>query len=473
VLNASEEFSEFVKYASLFHLDTIINSNKIKTLFVPTNEAMNEFLSGDTTGFAETLKFHIVPSYYMVRNVESNQFHRLKTLDGKFAVVNNINNKHYFEGNEILYSSPMHLDGKYYRIGKVALPRPNIYELIKRNNPSVQRYIDLQDSIVLNRELSKPIGFNENGQTVYDSVTTVINKFEEKYFAISREFRNIYATVALPGRDLYENALTAMAQNIGGQYSTFEDIPAQWENSVLIPSLLNKGVFSGLLSPEDFLIKKMPNVAGDSVIIDYKIIPASQYVCSNGLVYEYESFTIAENLYKLNRLEGESFCKLSGSNQLVWDEQKVTIIGASGFQPLIQRITGASNDTVVSVNFTYNYKQPYSLKFKVANVFPGKYRLVWRTNFRTNGVFSIYVNGVLLKLGLVGNVQYDTSQLSSGFFSVKGNKLFPDSKGFCNVDAWVNDITEFGDVTIEIKYLSSGKSPDNGIVIDYLELVSE
>jgi hypothetical protein len=472
VLSSSEEFSEFVKYCKLFHLDTVIDLSKTKTLFIPTNDAINEFLSGDTIGFRETLKYHIVPTYFMVRNVEHNNYQHLKTLGGKFAVIQNINSRYYFDGIEILFSSPMHLDGKYYQINKVAQPKPNIYEYIKRNNSAIHKYIDLQDSIILNRELSKPVGFNDNGETVYDSVTTVINMFEEKFFAVSKEYRNIYATVVIPGKETYENALSIMAQNIGGNYSSYEDIPESWENNVLIPALLQKGVFGGLLGPMDFLNKKMPNVAGDSVLIDFKIDPASQYICSNGLVYEYESFSVADNLYKRKKLEGEDFCKNIGSLQYVWIDEKVTIVGDKRFQPYKERIAGASNDTIVYTSFGVNYQQPYSIKFKASDIFPRRYRLVWRTNYRTTGVYSIFVNGEIVKLGISGNAQFDTYNLINGFFSVLGYRLYPDNRGFCDLDAWV-DIPEFGDITIEIRYLSPGQSRDNGFVIDYLALESE
>ncbi|MEX0980569.1 MAG: fasciclin domain-containing protein [Bacteroidales bacterium] len=473
VLSSSDEFSEFVKYCKLFHLDTIINSDKIKTLFIPTNDAINVFLSEDTIGFKETLQYHIVPTYFMLRNVENNQHHRLRTLEEKFALIQNINSNYYFDGVEIFYSSPMHLDGKYYQIKEVAVPKPNIYEYIKRNNPSIRKYIDLQDSVILDRELSKPVGFNDNGQTVYDSVATVINMFEEKYFAISREYRNIFATVVIPGKEIYENALSSMAQDIGGNYSSFEDIPESWENNVLIPALLHKGVFSGLLQPMDFLTDIMPNVAGDSVIIDFKADPASQIICSNGLVYEYETFSVADHLYKMKMIEGEDFVKEIGDGQYAWIDNKVTIVGDRSFQPSKDKISGASNDTIVYANFESNYQQTYSIKFKVSDVFPQRYRLVWRTNYRTTGVFSIYVNDEIVKLGISGYEQFDTSQLINGFFSVLGYKLYPNSKGFCDLDGWVDNITDFGDITIEIKYFSSGESPENGIVIDYLALESE
>lgn len=472
-LKSSGQFSEFVKYLELFHLDTIISSDKVKTLFVPTNEAMNEFLAGDTTGLKETMTYHIIPTYYMIRNVGNNQHQRLITFGGKFALIQNLNQSYYIDGIEILSSSPMFLDGKYYQIRNVAVPKPNIYEYIKWNNTAVQKYIDLQNIVLLDKELSKVLGFNDQGQTVYDSVTTVVNSFEVDYFAISKEYSNIYATLVIPGKENYENALNEMAQNLGGNYSTFEDIPNSWENNVLIPALLHKGIYGGLLGELDFLNRKLPNVAGDTIIVDFEIDPASRYICSNGLVYDYKTFSVGDSLYKIKILEAEDLCYNISTYQYAWFDDKVTVTGDKRFQPVKEKISSASNDTIVRINFGSNYQQPYSIKFKINDVFPKKYRLVWRTNYLTTGIFSIHVNGKIVKLGISNYDEYDTSKLTSGFFSVLGYKIYPDKKGFSDLDGWVENLTEFGDVTIEIKYSGPGQSSDNGLIFDYLALESE
>jgi hypothetical protein len=469
-LSSSGEFSEFVKYMELFHLDTVVKSELIKTLFVPTNEAFAEYLTGDTTDFRDVLTYHIVPTYYMVRNIGNNSYDQLKTYEGKYALIENVENTYFIDGIEIVYSSPMHLDGKYYLIEKVVVPKPNIYQYIKRNNNAIRNYIDLQDTLILDKELSRAIGFNEYGQTIYDSVTILTNRFEEEYFAISKEYKNIFATVVIPGKESYEMALDDMARDIGGSYTSFEDIPDKWENDVLIPALMRKGVYGGLLESTEFLQKKLLNVAGDSVCVDFSIDPGSKAVCSNGIVYKYESFIVGDSLYKNFVIEAEDFVRNTSSFQYAWIEEKVTIAGDKSFRPTKEKITGASNDTIVNLSLGSKYAQEYSIKLKVPNVFPRKYRLVWRTNYRTTGLFSIYVNGELVKLGLSGYEQYDTYNLINGFFSVMGYKIYPDKKGFCDFDGWVENITEFGDITIELKYLGSGAANDNGYIIDYLTL---
>ena len=105
-------------------------------------------------------------------------------------------------------------------------------------------------------------------------------------------------------------------------------------------------------------------------------------------------------------------------------------------------------------------------------IFPNKYRLVWRTNFRDAGRYALYVNGTRMKLGLFEFDEFDTYELRDGYFSVLGYKLYPDRLGYCDVDCWVT-LEEYGDVTIRLEYLGSGTSSSNGLNIDYIELLFE
>ena len=83
----------------------------------------------------------------------------------------------------------------------------DLTQLAKNMDVSFQAKSDGQNIVLLDKELSKVLGFNDQGQTVYDSVTTVVNSFEQDYFAISREYSNIFATLVIPGKEAYENAL--------------------------------------------------------------------------------------------------------------------------------------------------------------------------------------------------------------------------------------------------------------------------
>lgn len=469
-LKSKEQYSEFVKYIEQFKLDTFIQNSHAKTLFIPTNESFTEYFKSDTTGFKKTIYYHIVPTFFVLRSVEGKR--KLQTLSEKYALIESFRSTYFFDGCEITGASQLFMNGKYYEISEVVKPSPNLYEYIKLNNPPISKYIDLQDTVILDLDKSKPLGYNERGQLIYDSVTTITNHFEEEYFAISKEHRDFSATLVIPDQTNYEAALDEMAQKLGGTFSSHEDIPAKWQNESLIPILLNKGTYGGLKDHIDFKLRKVANIKGDSIKTDFEINPDSRIICSNGLIYNYASFSVGDSLYLENIIEGEALCDEIGLNRFAWNE-KVNVERDESFQPVISRVRGASNDTVVNVEFSSNYLGKYSVAFKMKNVFPTNYRLVWRTNYRTPGEYAIYVNGEKVKLGLTQQESYDTYNLRDGFFSVLGYKLYRDDKGFCDVDGWVNNITEFGDVTIKIEYIGPGQGSQGGLSIDYIALLAK
>ena len=469
-LQTMEQYSEFLNFARQFHLDSVIRSSNSKTLFIPDNEGFATFLQGDTSGLEETMGYHITPTLFMLRIVEDQ--YKLRTLEEKYALITNQDNEYFFDDVRITYASPDYLDGKYYEIEQVAVPRPNLWQYMQRFNPSIYRYILTQDSVILDKEKSKPIDYNDQGQTIYDSVVNIINMYEEEYFAISEEYGNIAATIVIPDQEDYDLALDEMAGVLGGEYTSHEDIPVDWQNEELVPVLLHKGTYGGLLEPADFAGEKLTNINGDSIIQDFTPDPESKFLCSNGYVYHYTSFIVADSLFREKKLEAEDVVLPIGLGNFVWDEELVKVTGNKLFQPVQQWVTEASNDTLVDVQFTSGYQGEYGVTLQMKRVFAGRYRLVWRTNYRTSGSFSISINGEPVKIGLAEYDEYDTYELRTGFFSVLGFKFYPDEKGFCSLDAWI-DVESYGDVNITIDYAGPGASTENGLSIDYLQLLSE
>lgn len=467
-----DKYSEFTKYLELFHLDTVLQSSNSRTLFIPTNQAFTEYLNTDTTGIEVTMKYHITNNFFMLQEVKNK--YRLQTLSEKYALIENNNNIYSIDGIEITEASPLMLNGKFYEINEVVKPKPNLYQYIMWNNPAVRKYIDKQDTIILDVFSSKPLGINDKGETIYDSVLYVSNKFEEEYFGISREYSNFSATLLIPDSSNYNAALNEMAANLGSDFNSYTDIPAKWQNEVLIPRLLHRGTYWGVMDPHQFQKSKLANIKGDSIPIDFVIDPSSRFICSNGIIYDYLSFAIPTSLYEENSLEGEALCTKVG-DQFTWDEDKITLEGNSSFQPRKQVFEGASNDTVINVEFSKNYEETYAVSFKIKNVFPRTYRIVWKTNFRTSGIYSIYVNGEIITLGDPGfypnSEELDVFDLSNGFYSTLGYKVWPDESGYLELDGRVDNITEYGDVDIKIEYRGSGNATVNGLNMDYVTLL--
>jgi len=461
--------SLFVQYLKEFSYDTLISTGDTYTLFVPDNEAVTRLLDTGNISIA-ILDYHISPHF--IQSVDITGKRKLQTLSEKFALFENYSNAIFFDGIKLAFESPLYLNGKYFIMDKVALPKPNIYEYYVEHNRILADYIDSQDSIILDREKSRPIGFDEFGNTIYDTVSDIFNLFEEEFFPVREEFRFKTATIVFPNEEDYNNALTVIAQSLNTPNQNYTDIPLDWQYDILIPQLLEHGMFENMLEESDFMKEdptdtlKLKNILGDSIIIDY--MPVEKAICSNGYAYNYDNFKIPDTLFTGSfRLEGEVLLDEVGINKFAWYED-IRVSSDLAFEPIQEYISTASNDSILKVNFTSGYKGKYSVAFDVINLFPRKYLMVIRTHMDIGGVYDIYVNNELVK-----SFDYYYYKLYWQIYtSVTGKRYKPE--GSYNIfDCWVENIHDFGKTEIRFEYKEPGRVRLNGLVIDYIDFIPE
>lgn len=467
-LKNDTEISEFVNLLEENHFDTLFQSDNAYTLFIPTNDALKQFL---TTHEIDSilLKYHLSKHFIQLEDIKGKR--KIKTFSDKFALLERNGNLAMLDGISLISESSLYKNGKYYIMDQVAQPLPNLYEFFDKNNKILKDYIDSKDSIILDPNKSTPIGFDEKGNTIYDTVSFVYNKFEEEFFKVREEFRNRTATIVFPLKDDYNNALTEMAQYIGGNFVDYQDIPIVWQQKVLVPYLLERGVFENMLEPGDFVNKtgisvfKLKNILGDSVIIDYT--PVDKAICSNGYAYNYMNFQVPDSLYKeATRFEAEWLLVKTGIDKYSWNENaKVT--GDDIFEPNREFITTASNDSIIRVLFPNNYSGKFSLEFSTDYLLPRRYRMIVRTHMDYGGIYNIYVNNELVKTF----DYYDYVRYWGGIInSVTGDYFIPEGR-FNKFDMYVDNITEFGKAKVRFEYTGPGNAPSNGLVIDYIDFL--
>lgn len=469
-MSADSRVSEFVKILKEFQYDTLFQSDIPYTVFAPSNEALAQF-SGSANIDTTLLNYHIVTHFIQSGSISGKR--KVQTLSKKYALFERNGNKTSLDGIELTQESPLYRNGKYFVLDEVARPLPNLYEYFVVNNPVLRDYIDSQDSIILDRERSKPIGFDENGNTIYDSVKIVYNKFEAKYFPVSMELRNISATIVFPKKDDYENALTDMALRLNiPSYNSYTDIPIEWQEDVLVPHLLDQGVFLNMLEPEEFIWEseddtlKLQNILGDSIQILYQ--PVEKTICSNGYAYNYQSFVIPDSLFSgSSRFEAEWLLDETGLNRYAW-YNFVKVNSSQTFSPLQEFIGTASNDSIVRVLFPKGYNGNYSVEFYTKSVFPRKYAMEIATHMDIGGVYDIYVNDELVKTF----DYYDFVRYRGVIPSVIPGKRYIPKGRFNSFDMVVDNIQEYSRVKIKIVYKgpSSGLS-SNGLVLDYIDFI--
>ncbi len=261
-----------------------------------------------------------------------------------------------------------------------------------------------------------------------------------------------------------------MAQSLGDRYQDHNDIPLEWQNDVLIPYLLEQGVFENMIEPQEFIpppepdTLKMKNILGDSIFVFYE--PVNQALCSNGYAYDYADFGVPDTLFTgAYRLEGEWLLEEIGLNKFAWLEE-VNVTSDLSFSPLQEFVRDASNDSIIRVPFTKGYDQEYSLEIKINTLFPRKYLMVVRTHMYVGGIYDIYVNNEL-----VLNIDYYDYVLNRElWYSVTGKRYKPEG-AFNLFDCFVENTGEYGTTTLKFVYREPGRVLSNGLVIDYIDFI--
>lgn len=464
-MQADKDLSQFVSFIKEYHYDTLFAAHNTYTFLAPTNDALTKFLVTDTFG-RTALNYQIVSSFVQSGAIQSPR--KVQTLSRKFALFANVSGQLNVDGIPVSFESPAYFNGKYFKMGVVNLPKPNLYQYFSLTNPLLKNYIDSKDSVVLDKTLSKPIGFDAQGNTIYDTVSFVYNSFESLFFPVRHEFRDQFATIVFPKQDDYNAALTIVAQSLNlPSYHDYHDIPLSWQNKILIPYLLYHGVFPNLVEASEFQKPtsgdtiKLKNILGDSMIIKY--VPAEKYVCSNGYAYNYSSFRVPDTLFAAStKMEAENLVSNIGINRFAW-KSNVQVTSTRTFEPYKDYVPTASNDTTIRVNFPKGYTGTYTVTFNVDNLFPRKYLMTVRTYTNLGGIYNIYVNGTLVK-----KFDYYSYLLSAGSYTSVTGKKFRTAGGYNIFDCWVTNLTDYGKAAITFEYSAPGNVPQNGLSIDYI-----
>lgn len=466
-ISSQEKYSIFVSYMEELELDSLFLAGSSHTLFIPNNDAFASF-NPDTGDVAILLRYHILDYVFNMINVDGAKL--VQTSTGKFAHTEFYSGQYSFSGSDVEYTSPLYLDGRFYELAEIAYPLPNLYEYISLHTPVLKTYIDEFDSTLLDLEKSKPLGFNEDGEIFYDSVYTIVNYFDTIWFPVNYENRYKTATFLLYTDEEYYAALDEMALSMG-EGLTADDIPKVWQDEVLIPELNKTGIFPNSLHYEDFVSGRLKNVQGDSVEVDFaNIDPDSRVLCSNGVVFNFYDFKVPEYLYQGEvRIEGEHMVDSLGSGIFFW-KPEYTVRGttdAIAAKPARNISEGASNDSLISLTFpSQPFAGQFEFEFYFNNMFPQNYRFIWGANYRPSGVYEVYANDVQI-------LYFDTFSLRKTVFSYDGQYFYSPINGNNQVDALIDNLTEFGNVKITIKYVGPGSptlKPLNGFNIDFVSL---
>lgn len=455
------KYSKFVDYMVQAGYDTVLNKNQSFTLLIPDNKSFDNFLQVGNDLY-QTLGYHISKTVFLPANIDGAR--KLETLSNKFVILSKNSEGIFVDGIHVKEQSPLFTDGIFLELESIAYPRPSLYEYFAKYSKTMAWFINQKDSLAFDVVNSTTIGFDEQGRTLYDSVFTKINNFEEKYFPVTQEYRSKAATFLMFTQEQYEGALNQMSNTLGAGFNDYRDIPIDWQEDVLIPYFLETSVFDSAITYSKLSHDTLKNIWGDSVVIDhFNVDPSSKYECSNGVVYSYNSFEVPEFLYvDTIRIEGESLLQSKGTARYEFIDG---VTANTNAEPSILTAAEASGEEYLNVllspmkNF---FAGEYYIDFVVPQIFPGNYTLRWRANNKTAGVISIWVNGT--KLGSIDN--FDFKNTIDGVKSIGRSWNYKDFQL-----TGTNRIATYGNVNIRVMYEDKSRYAIQGVCIDYIELI--
>ena len=470
LLKENANYSNFVSLLEQYKVDTLLEKGKIYTFFVPGNTAMQNIQQG-ILGDKELIEYLMTESFVNLNQIIGQS--KIQTQGEKFALIEEVGTSSYtFDGVAIVNGSPLTNNGRFYEIEEVVQPKPNLYQYIAATNEFYRTFLDAQDSTYLDKELSTPIGYTDDGKTIYDTVFSTVNLFEENYFPVSLEFRDYKATMLLFTQEQYDRALGIIADELN---IPIENIPAKWQNEVLMPYILEQSVFRNALSYSIFSSGRAKNILGDSVDVVPQNISPEFFECSNGRSYNYIDFQVPEHLYKvMDTIPMSTLLFNKGSGLWGWNEEvKVT---GQAFNPLRTANANSTFGYTLLIDMGKNFNGDFSYAYKHLNIFPATYKLTVRANVSKTGIYNIYVNGkqypVDISDGKGPQYDFDFFNLREGVISSVTNEYYPYVNNFCSFDILIDNITEFGDVEVKLVYAGPSQRNRNncGINIDFISL---
>lgn len=469
LLKQNANYSEFVSLLEETQLDTLLNQGKVYTFFVPNNAAMNNREQG-TLSDKDLVEYLMTESYLNLNQI--NGENKIQTLGGKFALIEQVGGLSYtLDAVDIVGGSPLTNNGRYYEIEEVVQPKPSLYEYIAATNDFYRNYLDSRDSVFLDKELSTPIGYTEDGLTIYDTVLTTINLFEEEYFPIKEEFRDYKATMLLFTQEQYDNAINFIAEDMA---IPIEAVSELWQSEELMPYLLEQSVFRNALNYSAFIRGRAKNILGDSIDVDPMNITPEFFECSNGRAFNLIDFKVPELLYKKSDTTAmKNLLSYKGSNLWEWtDEVKVT---GQPFNPSRATNSFSVFGSTLLVDMGNNFTGDFSFAYKYKNIFPAVYKLSIRASVSRTGIYNIFVNGkqypVDIYDGRGPQYDFDFFNLRNGVISSVTFEYYPFENNFSQFDILVDNITEFGDVEIKLEYKGPGRNRNSsGLNIDLISL---
>lgn len=315
-ISQNPQTSVFASILQKTGYDSLLVSDKMLTVFAPTNEALATVDLNDINALKTLVRNHIAYSNYAVTNGHFTT-DKIQMINTKNALVIGLNiNGSSLNASDGNYNITVS-NGILHLMSKIIPFRQNIYEYLQSQTGNLQaEFIKRQDKLIMDMDKSVQIGVNPSGKPIYDTVWVNQNKFLEAY-PINNESEN-YTYVLLPNE---------VVQRIEAKYSKyFVKSSTSAQDSIVRSELIKDCILAPVQINAD---GKYVSVDGVKMDISSANIQET-YTASNGAVYKLSDadVKIYENKIKTIYIEAENYDSLFADVSAAWSvRNKITIKG--------------------------------------------------------------------------------------------------------------------------------------------------
>ena len=188
LLTENNEYSGFIGLLEETGMDSVLKRNTAFTVFAVPNATLPDISGLSLLQKKQYASNHI--SNFVVFTADMHDGSTLKMLSGKKVFFAQMAGSYFVNDDARLLSTDHSAtNGVLHEIDNLLEIRPSIFEFLQ-NNPEYSYVAEILaegTTLLFDKENSPPIGINEEGQTVYDSVWKQSNDFFDQIADISSE----------------------------------------------------------------------------------------------------------------------------------------------------------------------------------------------------------------------------------------------------------------------------------------------
>lgn len=210
-LESKTEMSTFVECLKQTGLYDKIAEQGSVTIYAVENAQMSHIQQLDTDSMKMYMEYHVSYGRFFENDLVKNA--RVKMLNGKYHNVSVENNIPVIDGIYIKEENILCGNGVIHVMENAFELQKNVYEKIldlPDDFSIIKNYILDADTLIFDRANSSPIGVNETGNTIYDTVWVQRNKVLQGVDGEDVREEDEFFTAFIPNNDVVTNAYTSV-----------------------------------------------------------------------------------------------------------------------------------------------------------------------------------------------------------------------------------------------------------------------